>query len=220
MQEAKFWPLVWEDPLEEEMATHSRILPGESPRKEEPGGLQSMGSQRMGYDLVTKQQTTTRGHTGWDWALIQWLVYLKRGKLDTDRHTGMEKEMATHSSVLAWRIPGTGEPGGLPSMGSQSRTQLKRLSSSSSNRHRGKTSCDNRGDWSDVATSQGIPRIHSNGQKTQRGRERFSPRALRESAVLRTPWFWTSSLQNWERINLCSFKPPSFREFVTVSIRN
>ena len=30
----------------------------------------------------------------------------------------MEKEMATHSSVLAWRIPGTGEPGGLPFMGS------------------------------------------------------------------------------------------------------
>ena len=38
--------------------------------------------------------------------------------------------MATHSSVLAWRIPGTGEPGGLPSMDSHSRTQLKRLSSS------------------------------------------------------------------------------------------
>ena len=30
----------------------------------------------------------------------------------------LEKEMTTHSSVLAWRIPGTGEPGGLPSMGS------------------------------------------------------------------------------------------------------
>ena len=30
----------------------------------------------------------------------------------------LEREMATHSSVLAWRIPGTGEPGGLPSMGS------------------------------------------------------------------------------------------------------
>ena len=44
----------------------------------------------------------------------------------------LEKEMATHSSVLAWRIPGTGEPGGLPSMRSQSRTRLKRLSSSSS----------------------------------------------------------------------------------------
>ena len=30
----------------------------------------------------------------------------------------LEKEMATHSSVLAWRIPGTGEPSGVPSMGS------------------------------------------------------------------------------------------------------
>ena len=29
----------------------------------------------------------------------------------------LEKEMATHSSILAWRIPGTGEPGGLPSLG-------------------------------------------------------------------------------------------------------
>ena len=48
----------------------------------------------------------------------------------------LEKEMATHSSVLAWRIPGMGESGGLPSLGSQSRTRLKRLSSSSSNRGR------------------------------------------------------------------------------------
>ena len=43
-------------------------------------------------------------------------------------------EMATHSSVLAWRIPGMVEPDGLPSMGLHSRTQLKRLSSSSSSR--------------------------------------------------------------------------------------
>ena len=42
--------------------------------------------------------------------------------------------MATHSSILAWKIPGTGEPGGLPSMGSHSQTRLKRLSSSSSSR--------------------------------------------------------------------------------------
>ena len=42
----------------------------------------------------------------------------------------LEKEMATHSSVLAWRIPGTGEPGGLLSVGLHSQTQLKRLSSS------------------------------------------------------------------------------------------
>ena len=39
--------------------------------------------------------------------------------------------MATHSSVLAWRISGTAEPGGLSSMGSHSRTPLKRFSSSS-----------------------------------------------------------------------------------------
>ena len=42
----------------------------------------------------------------------------------------LKKEMATHSSVLAWKIPGKGEPGGLPSMGSHSRTCLKQLSSS------------------------------------------------------------------------------------------
>ena len=40
------------------------------------------------------------------------------------REDPLEKEMATHSSFLAWRIPGTGEPGGLQSMGSQSRTRL------------------------------------------------------------------------------------------------
>ena len=34
------------------------------------------------------------------------------------REDPLEKEMATHSSILAWRIPGTGEPRGLPSMGS------------------------------------------------------------------------------------------------------
>ena len=36
----------------------------------------------------------------------------------------LEKEMATHSSILAWEIPCTEEPGGLQSTGSQSRTQL------------------------------------------------------------------------------------------------
>ena len=44
----------------------------------------------------------------------------------------LEKEMATHSSVLAWRVSWTGEPGGLPSMQSHSWTRLKQLSSSSS----------------------------------------------------------------------------------------
>ena len=44
----------------------------------------------------------------------------------------LEKETATHSSVLAWRIPGTGEPGGLPSLGRTESDVTERLSSSSS----------------------------------------------------------------------------------------
>ena len=40
----------------------------------------------------------------------------------------LEEGMATHSSILAWRIPWTEEPGGLQPIGSQSRTRLKRLS--------------------------------------------------------------------------------------------
>ena len=52
------------------------------------------------------------------------------------REDALEEEMATHSSVLAWRIPGIGEPGGLPSIGSHrvGRTWLKQLSSSSSSK--------------------------------------------------------------------------------------
>ena len=55
-QEARIRSLGWEDPLEEEMATHSSTLAWEIPRTEEPGGLQSMGSQRVRYDLVTEEQ--------------------------------------------------------------------------------------------------------------------------------------------------------------------
>ena len=42
--------LGWEDPLEKGMATHSSILGWRIPRTEEPGRLQSMGSQRVGHD--------------------------------------------------------------------------------------------------------------------------------------------------------------------------
>ena len=46
MQETQVQSLGWEDPLEEEMATHSSILAWRIPWTEEPGGLQSMGSQK------------------------------------------------------------------------------------------------------------------------------------------------------------------------------
>ena len=54
MQETQVGSLSWEDPLEKEMATHSSTLTWKIPWTEEPGGLQSMGSQRVKHDLVTK----------------------------------------------------------------------------------------------------------------------------------------------------------------------
>ena len=49
--------LDWEDPLEKEMATHSSILAWRIPWTEKPGGLQSMGSQRVGHDKMTNTFT-------------------------------------------------------------------------------------------------------------------------------------------------------------------
>ena len=50
MQETQVRSLGWEDPLEKEMATHFSILAWRIPWMEEPGGLQSMGSHRVGHD--------------------------------------------------------------------------------------------------------------------------------------------------------------------------
>ena len=50
MQETQVGSLGWEDPLEKEMATHTSILAWRIPWTEKPGGLQSMGSQRVGHD--------------------------------------------------------------------------------------------------------------------------------------------------------------------------
>ena len=50
MQETQVQSLGWEDPLEEEMATRSSILAWRIPWMENPGRLQSMGSQRVGHD--------------------------------------------------------------------------------------------------------------------------------------------------------------------------
>ena len=50
IQETQVRPLGQEDPLEEGMATHSSIFAWEIPWTEEPGRLQSMGSQRVGHD--------------------------------------------------------------------------------------------------------------------------------------------------------------------------
>ena len=68
----------------------------ENPWMEQPGRLQSMGSLRVRHDWATSLSLFTF----------------------TFHFHALEKEMATHSSVLAWRIPGKGKNGGLPSMGS------------------------------------------------------------------------------------------------------
>ena len=56
MQETQVRSLGQEDAQEKEIATHPNILAWEIPWTEEPDGLQSMGSQRVGHDLATKQQ--------------------------------------------------------------------------------------------------------------------------------------------------------------------
>ena len=56
MQETPVQSLGQDDPLEKGMATHSSILAWRISWTEEPGGLQSMGSQGVGHDLAAKQQ--------------------------------------------------------------------------------------------------------------------------------------------------------------------
>ena len=61
MQETQVKSLGWEDPLEKEMATHSRTLAWKIPLTEEPGRLQSMGSQRVGHDQATSLSFSLKG---------------------------------------------------------------------------------------------------------------------------------------------------------------
>ena len=56
MRETRVCSLGGEDPLEKEMATHSSILAWETPWTEEPGGLQSLGCQRVRRELATEEQ--------------------------------------------------------------------------------------------------------------------------------------------------------------------
>ena len=56
MQETQVLSLSWEDPLEKEIATHSSTLAWKIPWTEEPGGLQSMGLQRVGHKSVSEHR--------------------------------------------------------------------------------------------------------------------------------------------------------------------
>ena len=64
-----------EDPLEEEMATHSSIPAWEIPWAKEPGRLQSMGSQKDPHDLDTEHALTERGGKVWLWLLFEVQIF-------------------------------------------------------------------------------------------------------------------------------------------------
>ena len=72
MQETQVRSLDQEDSLEKEMAPHSSILAWRIPWTEEPGGLQSMGSQRVRHDKVTNKHThTTPFSCHFSWFLVE-----------------------------------------------------------------------------------------------------------------------------------------------------
>ena len=101
-----------------------------------PGRLQSMGSRRIGHNWATSlsllcigegngtplQGSCLENPRDWGawWTAVHGVAKSRTRLSDftfTFHFDSLEKEMATHSSVLAWRIPGTAEPGVLPFMG-------------------------------------------------------------------------------------------------------
>ena len=103
------------------------LVPGQ-PAKSSPGVIPSFSAWYtchlllfgMGWDLMLVRGIYPMDGGAW-WAAVHGVAKSWTRLSDftlTFHFHALEKEMATHSSVLAWRIPGTGEPGGLPSMGS------------------------------------------------------------------------------------------------------
>ena len=86
LQEMWVWSLDWENPLEEDMATHSSILAWEIPQTEESGGLQSIGSQknRTGLKQLSMLAMCSRK---WDCSFLEEVLSLARRK---DRHSALK----------------------------------------------------------------------------------------------------------------------------------
>ena len=94
--------------LEKEMATHSSVLALRIPGTGEPGGLPSMGSHRVGHDWSDLAAAVAGIIKVFHLMSItkDMLILIQPNKL-------WEKKWPTYASILAWRIPWTGEPGGL-----------------------------------------------------------------------------------------------------------
>ena len=119
------------------MAPHSSTLAWKIPWTEKPVGCSPWGreesdtTERLDFHFSLSCIGEGNGNQycclenprdGGAWWAAVYGVTQSRTRLSdltfTFHFHALEKDMATHSSVLAWRIPGTGEPGGLPSMGS------------------------------------------------------------------------------------------------------
>ena len=99
---------------------HSSVLAWRVPGTEEPGGLQSMGLHRVGHDLaaVAAYYTIYPGGTSGKEPACQRRRHNETWVWPLGWEDPLEKGVTTHSSTLAWRIPWTGEPGGLQSISS------------------------------------------------------------------------------------------------------
>ena len=107
-----------EDHLDKGMATHSSILAQRIPWIEEPGGYSPWGQKES--DITEATQHPHMQHL----AMIKTLNKVCEDEMQLNIikaiiRQALEKEMTTHSSILAWRITRTDEPGRLQSMGSQ-----------------------------------------------------------------------------------------------------
>ena len=97
-------------------------LPGKSQEQRRPSGYSTWNCRRVEGNRNPLQYSCLENPMdGGAWQAIVHGVVKSQKRLSEFSFTfhfhALEKEMATHSSVLAWRIPGTEEPGGLPSMG-------------------------------------------------------------------------------------------------------
>ena len=124
-QETQVQSLSQEDPLEDEMASHSSVLAWKTPWTEEPGRLQPLGSQSVGHDWVTEHTEMM----GVSMLMAHWVIFIKSHWINhrlpfgsddkeaasnvwdpgsiLDQEDPLEKGMTTHPRILAWRIPWT-----------------------------------------------------------------------------------------------------------------
>ena len=111
----RFSPWIRKIPWRRKCQPTPVFLPGESHGQRSLAGYSPQNCRRIGHDLKTKQQQQQLLAQ-----MVKCLPAMRETRIQSlGREDPLEKEMATHSSTLAWKIPRTEEPGRLQSMGSQ-----------------------------------------------------------------------------------------------------